>query len=176
MSNGTSEIKDLRKQLQEMGKAIVELRITDLAILKIMAGESCETHYHAFLPSQKGEEINRYGELWSKRLADTRQEINQSKTIEDVITARDKFVSDIIDYVRAAKVDTADKAMEIAHSFIKKYVPVALPLKAVKEGNVWLVDIDVGALSVKIAKVKVDARTGDILSYDIPTKESKESK
>jgi len=28
----------------------------------------------------------------------------------------------------------------------------------------------VGALAVKIAKVKVDARTGDILSYDIPEK------
>jgi len=60
--------------------------------------------------------------------------------------------------------------MEIAHSFIKKYSPVALPLKAVKEGDAWLVDIDVGALAVKIAKVKVDARTGDILSYDIPEK------
>ena len=60
--------------------------------------------------------------------------------------------------------------MEIAHTFIKKYSPVALPLKAVKEDDVWLVDIDVGALAVKIANVKVDARTGDILSYDIPQK------
>ncbi|MDI6814671.1 MAG: hypothetical protein QMC90_01095 [Dehalococcoidales bacterium] len=58
--------------------------------------------------------------------------------------------------------------MEIAHSFIKKYSPVALPMKADKEGDVWLVDI--GPLAVKVAKVKVDARTGDILSYEIPPK------
>ena len=63
--------------------------------------------------------------------------------------------------------------MEVAHSFIKKYSPVALPLKAVKEKDFWLVDIDVGALAVKVAKVKVDARTGDILSYEIPERTEK---
>jgi len=63
--------------------------------------------------------------------------------------------------------------MDIAHTFIKKYSPVALPLKAVRENDVWLVDIDVGALAVKVAKVKVDARTGDILSYDIPERTEK---
>ena len=66
--------------------------------------------------------------------------------------------------------------MEIAHSFIKKYSPVALPLKAERKDDVWLVDIYVGALAVKIAKVKIDARTGDILSYDIPTKKVKKAK
>ena len=169
MSNSTEEL-DIQKRLQALEKAISELHSKDLKIMQIMATESCNTQYHVYLTLQRGEERNKYIELWRKRFEVTRQEILGSKTIDAVIEVRDKFTRDIIDYVKATKVDTADKAMEIAHSFIKKYSPVALPLKAVKEGNAWLVDIDVGALAVKIAKVKVDARTGDILSYDIPEK------
>ncbi len=170
MSYNRDEIKDIRKRLQETEKAVDELRSQDLTIMKIMAGESCSTIYHVCLLLQSGEEVDKYVELWQKRLEDTRREIEKLGTIEDAIIARDKFMNDIIDYVKAAKVDTADKAMDIAHSFIKKYSPVALPLKAVRENDVWLVDIDVGALAVKVAKVKVDARTGDILSYEIPEK------
>ncbi|GAI38294.1 unnamed protein product, partial [marine sediment metagenome] len=44
----------------------------------------------------------------------------------------------------------------------------ALPVKAIREDNVWSVDIDVGPLAVKIAKVKIDAKTGGIISYEIP--------
>ena len=170
MSNSTDEIKDIQKRLQALGRAITELRGGDLTIMKIMAAESCETHYATFLLFQKGEEVAKYIELWLKRLDGTRRAILDLETIEDIVKARDKFVRDITDYVKAAKVDTADKAMEIAHSFIKKYNPVALPLKAVRQDDFWLVDIDVGALAVKVAKVKVDARTGDILSYEIPEK------
>jgi len=122
-----------------------------------------------------GEERKSYVEYWGNKLAHTRRALEGSRTLEQTIDIGDKFEEEFGEYVTATKVDTADKAMDIAHSFIKKYSPVALPLKAEKEGDVWLVDIDVGALAVKIAKVKVDARTGDILSYDIPTKESKES-
>ena len=166
----SSEIEELQKRLKAVEKAISELHTSDLAIIRIMATESCETHYHVYLLFQKGEEINKYVEIWKKRLADATQEIEQSETIEGIITVRDKFIRDISEYVRAAKVDTADKAMDIAHSFIKKYSPVALPLKAERQDDIWLVDIDVGALAVKVAKVKVDARTGDILSYNIPEK------
>jgi len=165
-----SEIEDIKKRLQALERAVTELRVGDLAILKIMAVESCTTQYNMFAFLQRGEELDKYKDLWSKRLKDTRREIDEAVTIEDVISARDKFSQDILDYVKATKVATADKAMEIAHSFIKKYSPVALPLKALREDDVWLVDIDVGALAVKIAKVKVDAKTGDILSYDIPQK------
>ena len=66
------------------------------------------------------------------------------------------------------EVKSAKEATEIAHSFIKKYRPIALPLKAVREGDVWFVEIDVGPLAVKIAKIKIDAKTGDIISYEIP--------
>ena len=165
-----SSEEDIEKRLGAVENAISELHGKHFASMVIMAVESCGTHYHMYLSLQKGEDLRKYAELWQKRLEDTIQEIKHSKTIEDIIQARDKFSKDILDYVKATKVDTADKAMEIAHSFVKKYSPVALPLKAVKEGDVWLVDIDVGALAVKIAKVKVDAKTGDILSYDIPEK------
>ena len=164
------EIEELRERLKAAEKAISDLYSQDLRIIKIMATESCTTHYNVFALLQRGEEIDQYSKLWGKRLEVTRQEILESETIEDAIEIRDKFSNDIFDYVKATKVDTADKAMEIAHFFIKKYSPVALPLKAEREGDVWLVDVDVGALAVKIAKIKVDAKTGDILSYEIPEK------
>ncbi len=100
----------------------------------------------------------------------TRDKIGALKAVKSVFDIAIRFDSEISDYIKAEKVATADQAMEIAHSFIKKYSPVALPMKADREGDVWLVDVDVGALSVKIAKIKVDARTGDILSYEIPPK------
>lgn len=172
----SDEIENIKKRLEETEKAIGELHAGDFTIMKIMASESCEMHYSMFLLVQKGDEIAKYTKLWSKRLDDVRQAIKGAETIGATIEIRDKFINDITDYIKAAKVDTADKAMEIAHSFIKKYVPVALPLKAERKGDEWLVDIDVGALAVKIAKVKVDARTGDVLSYEIPEKGSKEAK
>jgi len=171
----SDEIEEIKKRLQAVENAISELHGKQFATMRMMSVESCELHYHVNLLFQKGEEVDKFAKIWLKRLRDTTQEIDNSNTIDGLIKARDKFVTDISDYVRAAKVDTADKAMEIAHSLIKKYVPVALPLKAERKGNEWLVDIDVGALAVKIAKVKVDARTGDILSYEIPEKGIKKS-
>ena len=166
----SNEIEELTKRLKAAEKAISDLYSQDLGIIKIMAAESCTTHYNVFALLQRGEEIDQYKKLWRKRLEVASQEILESETIEDTIKIRDKFSNDIYAYIKATKVDTADKAMEIAHSFIKKYSSVALPLKAVREDDVWLVDIDVGALAVKIANVKVDAKTGDILSYEIPEK------
>jgi hypothetical protein len=136
----------------------------------------CTTEYNLFVLFQKGEELEQYRKIWPQKLEAIKKEITASKTIKGVFATVDKFDTELLQYIKATKVNTAEKAMEIAHSFIKKYVPVALPLKAEKKGAEWLVDIDVGALAVKVAKVKVDARTGDILSYEIPEKESKETK
>lgn len=63
---------------------------------------------------------------------------------------------------------TAEKATEIAHTFIKKYYSRAWPLKAVKEGNAWVVEIDVGPLYPKVAKVKISIGTGEVLEYSVP--------
>jgi len=66
------------------------------------------------------------------------------------------------------KVKSAAEATEIAESFIKKYRWYRRPLKAVREDNTWLVEIDVGPLFTVIAKIKIDAISGDILEYTIP--------
>ena len=68
----------------------------------------------------------------------------------------------------SGEVKSAPEATAIAQSFIKKYRFTARPLKAVREDDTWLVDIDVGPIFAIIAKVKVDAKSGDILEYTIP--------
>jgi len=77
-------------------------------------------------------------------------------------------IEDLRGSVATLKVKSAEEATEIARTFIKKHRVIALPVKAIKEDNVWSVDIDVGPLAVKIAKVKIDAKTGGIISYEIP--------
>ena len=68
----------------------------------------------------------------------------------------------------ASEVKSAKEATEIANSFIGEYRWYTRPLKAVREGDTWLVEIDVGPLFATIAKVKVDAKSGEILEYSIP--------
>ncbi len=68
---------------------------------------------------------------------------------------------------------SAAEATEIALSFLKKhyqFIPQQ-PIKAVKEDNLWLVEIDVGLLRTRIAKIKIDAKTAVILEYSIPPEE-----
>jgi len=67
------------------------------------------------------------------------------------------------------EVKSAAKATEIASSFIKKYRWYVRPLKAIRENDAWLVEIDVGPIFTIIAKVKIDAKSGDILEYTIPS-------
>jgi hypothetical protein len=69
-----------------------------------------------------------------------------------------------------AKVKSAEEATEVALSFLKKhyrFIPQQ-PIKAVREDDVWLVEIDVGLLRTRIAKIKIDAKTAAILEYTIP--------
>jgi hypothetical protein len=71
------------------------------------------------------------------------------------------------------EIKSAAKATEIALSFLKEhyqFIPQQ-PVKAAKEDNIWLVEIDVGLLHTRIAKIEIDAKTGDILEYSIPPEE-----
>ena len=70
--------------------------------------------------------------------------------------------------IRKLTVEGAEKATEIAVSFIKKHYFIAMPKKAVREGNFWIIEIDVGFVSPRIAKVKLDAETGNIIDYTVP--------
>ena len=68
------------------------------------------------------------------------------------------------------EVRSAPEATEIALSFLKQhyhFIPQQ-PIKAVKEDSVWLVEVDVGLLRTRIAKIKIDATTAAILEYAIP--------
>ena len=67
------------------------------------------------------------------------------------------------------EVKSAAEATERAQRFIKKYRTYTRPLKAVREDDTWLVEIDVGPIFAIIAKIKVDAKSGDILEYTIPS-------
>jgi uncharacterized membrane protein YkoI len=163
-------IEALGKRLKRVEDAIDELGKGDLLIARVLANELCRARYETFLAFQKGEQLKSYEDFWGKKLDEAREGFATSQGVEDVFKVVIKFRIELIEYMMAEKVKTATEAMDIAHSFIKKYVPVALPIRTVREDDVWLVDIDVGALAVKIAKVKVDARTGDILSYEIPEK------
>jgi len=66
------------------------------------------------------------------------------------------------------EVKSASEATTIAKSFIQKHRLIARPIKAARENDTWLVEIDVGPLATIVAKVKVDARSGEILEYTIP--------
>jgi hypothetical protein len=69
------------------------------------------------------------------------------------------------------EIKSAQQAIKIALSFIEQYHSYAQPLKAVRENDTWLVEVDVGPLIVEVAKVKVDAKSADILEYTIPRRE-----
>ena len=178
MSNGAEEIESISKRLAEIERAIGELRAGELAIMKTIAAELCEMYYTIFTLFYEGEEVKKYTELWTKRLAETKQTILGSETSEVVIGTRDKFVKDLADYAKAEidsaaktvekvqKVDYVEEAMAIANAFMKKDNPVALPLKAVIRDDVWLVDVDIGAVRMEIVRVKIDANTGNILGHE----------
>ena len=166
----SSEMGDIEKRLKAIEYSLKELKEMDLFIAKAIVGSVAPMELNIASRTMKGEEAETFAKLFSEKSKAIQERLNEAKKPEDVFKLLVEFDNEISEFVRAAKVDTADKAMDIAHTFIKKYSPVALPLKAEREKDVWLVDIDVGALAVKVAKVKVDARTGDILSYEIPEK------
>jgi dsDNA-specific endonuclease/ATPase MutS2 len=115
--------------------------------------------------------------------------INQRlEAIEKAINELDKSVKDLSDYVKGEavkeatehaeeekvetaakvveKVDNAEEAMHAAHAFMKKDNAVALPLKAQRRDDFWLVDVDIGAVRMEIVRVKIDAKTGEILGHE----------
>jgi hypothetical protein len=175
MSNNAEEI-DIWKRLAVVEDAVEELKKQDLNIAKMITSVFGSVAPNMVARTLKDEELKAFIEFRSKKLGVLLKELKQAKTVKSAFDILLKLDEELADYVKAKKIDTAEKAMDIAHSFIKKYSPVALPLKADKQGTIWLVDVDVGALATKIAKVKVDAKTGDVLSYDIPQRESKESR
>lgn len=170
MVSGDAGISEFTRRLDQLEKAIQELRNQHLFLAKRVFSSLCTIEHNLTTRFLSGEELTRYLSLRSKKLDEARDQIEKSKDVQEITNVFYKFDRELIDLVKGRKVGTEREAMDIAHAYIKKYSPVALPLKAVKEGSVWVVDLDVGALAVKIAKVKVDAGTGEILGHEIPEK------
>jgi len=63
---------------------------------------------------------------------------------------------------------SAQVATDIAMGFLKPHRTFANPVKASREGKLWTVLVDVGAIKTIIATVHIDAATGAITDYDIP--------
>ncbi|MBI2871766.1 MAG: hypothetical protein HYY00_01080 [Chloroflexi bacterium] len=66
-------------------------------------------------------------------------------------------------------VNTAQEATDIAVGFLKQYKQLVTPVKAQREGDEWTVLVDVGVFRTIIATFHIDAATGAIKDYDIPT-------
>ncbi|MFH0847094.1 MAG: PepSY domain-containing protein [Chloroflexota bacterium] len=67
------------------------------------------------------------------------------------------------------EVKSAEEATEIAELFLKKYRWLVRPLKAMRGDDVWTVEVDVGLIGVAVATVKIDAKTGAVQEYNIPS-------
>jgi chromosome segregation ATPase len=141
MSNGSDEIAEIRKRLEAIEKALDELRAENLALKQIIAAIG--------------------------------QTIQDSETAGDVTKTHAKLLKEISEHAKEEstakavdKVNDAEEAMHVAHFFMKKDNPVALPLKAQRRSDIWLVDVDVGAVRMEIVRVKIDAKTGNILGHE----------
>jgi len=68
-----------------------------------------------------------------------------------------------------AAVSSGEQATEIAVSFLKKGGwSFARPVSAQRKNDVWLVEVDVGAIGYQVGALKISAKTGAILEYKIP--------
>ena len=68
-----------------------------------------------------------------------------------------------------AKIESADQATEIAVSFLKQYHTVLQrPHKARVDQGTWVVEVDIGAIFTRMAKVIIDQESGRILEYEVP--------
>ncbi|MFH1015944.1 MAG: hypothetical protein V1771_02985 [Chloroflexota bacterium] len=66
------------------------------------------------------------------------------------------------------EVKSAQKATEIATSFLKKYYSFLRPVSATRENSKWVVKVDVGLVVTQIAEVNINVSTADIISYSFP--------
>ncbi len=71
----------------------------------------------------------------------------------------------------AGEVKSAEEATKIAQAFIAKLRTKAItrPIKASREDDIWIVKIDIGAIFISMATIKIDAKSGAILEYDLPS-------
>ncbi len=68
-----------------------------------------------------------------------------------------------------AKIESAEKATEVAVSFLKQYHTVLQrPHRARIDQGTWVVEVDIGAIFTRMAKVIIDQESGNIMEYEVP--------
>ena len=71
-----------------------------------------------------------------------------------------------------AEIKNASEATEKAKSFLIEKYPlrgkIARPIKATRENNFCVVELNVGIVSVLVSTIKIDAVSSEILEYNIP--------
>ena len=72
----------------------------------------------------------------------------------------------------ADEVKSAAEATQIAQSVLEAEYGFRRPVKAQKIGDIWYVQIDVGVFKPRVANFKVDAKTGVVLEYEVPSEGS----
>ena len=65
-------------------------------------------------------------------------------------------------------VSDASEATEVATRFVRQYYPLCWPKRAERQDDVWRVEINFSIVGERIGWVEVDARTGQILRYELP--------
>jgi len=69
----------------------------------------------------------------------------------------------------AGELKSAAEATKIATSFLKQYYAFLRPVSALREDAMWIVKVDVGLVLKEVAEVKIDAVTGTVTGYSLPT-------
>ncbi len=67
-----------------------------------------------------------------------------------------------------AEIATAEQATDSANRFLGKYYFLRSPVGARREDDRWIVRVDIGAFTPAVVTVTIDARSGDVLEYDLP--------
>lgn len=63
-------------------------------------------------------------------------------------------------------IETAEDAIERADQFLSKYYPFKQPLSVKKEEDTWLLEFNVGVLSIQKVQLRLRASSGSVIEYD----------
>lgn len=65
-------------------------------------------------------------------------------------------------------INTAEDAVNVAERLLERYYAFRKLLNARRQDGMWLVEFDVGIISKQLARITLDAATGDIMEYITP--------
>jgi hypothetical protein len=63
---------------------------------------------------------------------------------------------------------TVEEGILRADEFVGRYDAFKRPLSAKKDGDTWLLEYDVGIMTVEKLKLRLDVNTGSVIEYNDP--------